>query len=385
MVSARTLLVRGLRTRGHGAICKGEPRDFAIGSSRLSTSFVSIILFSLILYASLYLQWSPQSSIGGMLGVLLLIVVLSVARVITPQQGTYFLVLLAIAGAGWLLLRGESRTVALVYGPPILIVTFGRWGIGALRAAARLPLFIPVVLIIVLAPLLTEDPWKLAATANKHLAWLALLAILPLTAILVVRLTRSDIQSEIEQAIKHNSEVPANAAQVTADMVSKLTVSGERSALSETEVAAMIKESYRKEVGGECVEALTQAARRRFRFQLFRRLLRLLLGTASATYFLVYLLAWAAMPISLAEEWSGQGVPVQIVSFLGITLPIPLGAYLQVSALLAILATAGFLAFASTEDRHEDAIRGSLVSDHINDLVLLALPYLQIKCQEDSG
>jgi hypothetical protein len=311
--------------------------------------------------------------------VLFLMLILTIASVITPQQGGYLLVLLAVVGGAWLLLWGETSTALLVYGLPTLIITFGRWAIGALSAAARLPLFIPVALIIVLAPLLTEDPWKLATAAGSQLIWLALLAILPLTVVLVVRLTRTDVRSEITLAIEQNTESPTSAEQIAAEMVSNLTIQGEKAAVNEPELAATISESYRGSVSKERIETLIEGARRRFRLQLLRRLMRLLVGTAAATYCLVYLLAWAAMPIALAKEWSAQDVPTQVASFLGVTLLIPLGPYLQVSALLAILATAGFLAFASTEDRHEDAVRATLVSSHVNELVLLALPYLHIK------
>ena len=89
-------------------------------------------------------------------------------------------------------------------------------------------------------------------------------------------------------------------------------------------------------------------------------------------------LAWAAVPVSLAAKWAGRAVPTTQVVLPWLEITLPLGPYLTLAALLAIVGTVGFLAFAVTEDRYSTALSDALLSRPAERCLLLALPYVAL-------
>jgi len=67
------------------------------------------------------------------------------------------------------------------------------------------------------------------------------------------------------------------------------------------------------------------------------------------------------------------------VSIAGIDVMLPVGPYLTVSALLAVITTAVFLAFALTEDRYSTALDDALVHEPARYWVLLGSAYQEIR------
>ena len=376
-VSPRILLARSLRANGNGTLCKSEKRDYSVGSTRLSIAIMCAVSLSLLLYAFYYLEWSLSSVVGSLLGFVLLIILLVGFKVFSATL-VAVLILLTAAGCGlWLMaLRHNFTAAAVVYGVPFLLVIVVRLGYPALRKAVRLPLFVPVAFIVVLSPLLTEDPWRLAAAAGTRLALLGVLTVLPLAALLAVQIGKAPTRDDIDVVIQRTVD-GEDAAMAAAKLARKALTSSERIDHSEKELAGLFRVSYGR-LDSATRDAITAAAQRRYVLRITRRLFSLLIGVASTTYLLIYLLAWAAMPIHLAEQWSGSLTPVWSFMLWGNLVSFPLGSYVQVSALLSILATAGFLAFAVTEDRYESAIHSSLMSGPIERLVLLGIPYLDI-------
>jgi hypothetical protein len=367
-----------LRTYRFGAICKDERRDFKVGSERLSMAMMSFVFISLVLYASIALGWGLYTALTAILGTLAFGVVLIAMHVMSSQMFAYLIILLWILSIIVLIVRGGGSALLAIYGSAFAIVFGGVLSYRALQAAARLPLFIPVALIIVLAPLLTQDPSKLASSAGVHLAALALLTITPLMVLLTIRLARVSIVDVISEASAEVEAEPLIVAKEAARIASTMTTRGETAELNPEQLANCITSAYKDGFRDIQLDTIIAAAGKRFKVTLVIRLIMLVIGVGTATYVLVYLLAWAALPINVAELWSGHSIPIQDISLFGKLLHLPLGPYLQVSTLLTTVAVAGFLAFASTEDPYGDAIHNSIVRRPARFSVMLALPYLYI-------
>ncbi|GAA0734652.1 hypothetical protein GCM10010199_54010 [Dactylosporangium roseum] len=118
--------------------------------------------------------------------------------------------------------------------------------------------------------------------------------------------------------------------------------------------------------------------RRRFKWLAVRRFLSLLFGISVALWILIYLIAWAAVPRGLAEEWAKQSVSLGKVDIFGWIVAVPLGPYVAVASLLSTVACVGFLGFALTEDQYSDALWDAVVTNPAKRYLIWALPYVAI-------
>jgi len=369
----RRLLVRGLRGEGAGKLCKEEPSDFTLGSELLSVALLCSALLGLVIFAVDQLGWTLWGTAGVL--VLVLLGAAALTKLATPGL-PYLVVLLGWAIAGIVQLAGPGLgAFALTHGLPFAIVLGARWAWRALRLAAGIPLFVPVALIVVLSPLLSEDPWRLGAVAGWQLVALAVVAILSLLAFVGARLLRLSVLDAFTAAAKRLSPEREDDA---LELVEKLGREEDEERLDEKKARARLRRAYEAPFPADRAPQIAETVSRAFKRRTVLRLLPLTAGIASAVWGLIYVLAWAAVPASLAAEWSGRGVPRAHVALLGLEVALPLGPYLTLAALLAIVATVGFLAFALTEDRHSAALSEALVSRPAERVLLLALPYVDL-------
>jgi hypothetical protein len=127
------------------------------------------------------------------LGILLL--PLPLGRVIRgAHRGSYLAVV-----ATWLLcalyavVTGRSETLPVTFVLPIVVPFAALWIARTAQLAVRIPLFVPAALAVVVAPLLTEDPWAFVAQSRWRLAFLAAIVLIPLLLLVVRRLRRVEL------------------------------------------------------------------------------------------------------------------------------------------------------------------------------------------------
>lgn len=370
----RLLLVRWLRVNGHRKLCKGEPADYSWRSARISVNFIFSILLGLWIYSIIHLGWGPWQGLGVISGVLLVGGALIGYGRLSPALFYLLFLILWLGLAVELVLRqGIDSTLSTHLLPLVLVPTLR--GIGsAARIAVQLPLFIPVALIIVLLPLLTEDPWRLAAESRGRLAWFAGLALLPPLVLLAWRILRSDPRVILESATERLSAFADHDKRVL-KAIKKMRHGSDEILDDDVAKRGIVSALAQDHPDGTALKLL-EAARISLRLRSARRLGSLALGISVIVWVLIYLLALASMPTSLAAEWSEIGVPLQAVSLAWVDVTLPLGPYVWVSTLLAIVACAGFLGFALTEDQHSDALWDAIVQRPAEDYVMVALTYV---------
>jgi hypothetical protein len=166
-VLLRTLLVRALRDHRFGAVCKGETHDFKASAERLSRAMMSFVFISLALYASIELGWGLYTALSAIFGALFFGVVFIAMHSMSAQRFGKLTLLLWVISVIVLIVQGDGAAILAIYGSALAIVFGAILSYRALQAAARIQLFIPVAFIVVLAPLLTQDPWKLVPGSRR--------------------------------------------------------------------------------------------------------------------------------------------------------------------------------------------------------------------------
>jgi hypothetical protein len=128
----------------------------------------------------------------------------------------------------------------------------------------------------------------------------------------------------------------------------------------------------------EVAGRLAAELRRPFRRQTVLRLARLVVGTSAFFASFVYLLAWAAIPIATSAGWVGHPITTETVGLAGVDVVVPIGPYVSVAVLLALVATAAFLAFALTEDRYSTALSDLVLRQPAEACLRLSVPYVAL-------
>lgn len=376
-LTPRQLLARALRADGYRKLCKEDPSDYSLGGRRISVNLLLSIMLGLIVYAVIDLRWSLLASVVAILSSLVAFAVL-IGYLRFPSRLTYLTyVALWFAAAFAQLVAGDLRGLAVTHALPFGIVLGVRWAISALQLTVHVPFFIPLALIIVLLPLLTEDPWRLSSVAGPRVGLLAAVSALPLAALYVIRLARLSTISVLASAaevLSKDAEAPGRAFKV----LDKLRDKNGEEGIDEDAATAQFGRSYRGPDARTAVTIAASAAKVAFRWRAMRRFLSLLVGIGIAVWFLIYGLAWAAVPTRLAADWSGRRVPFEQYDILGWNLSVPLGPYVLVASLLATVACVGFLGFALTEDQYSEALWRAVVAKPAEDYLLLAMPYASV-------
>ncbi|MER6753593.1 hypothetical protein ABT235_05355 [Micromonospora echinofusca] len=298
---------------------------------------------------------------------------------------TFYLFFLGLWGASFvqLIIVDGFDAVLPTHVLPLVIVPTLR-GVGsAATVATQLPLFIPVSLIIVLLPLLTEDPWRLAAAARDRLGWFAALALLPPMMLLAWRAMRTQSESVLHTAADRLVELSDRDA-VAFREIKKMHHSRDQ-ALEEASMRREIRAALATDQPEETAARILEAARTSTRLRAARRLGSLALGVTVIIWVLIYSLAWASMPTSLAADWSKVEVTFETLNIFWVDITVPVAPYVWVSTLLAIVACTGFFGFALTEDQHSDALWETVVQKPADKYLLMALPYLKAFGGDRSG
>jgi hypothetical protein len=376
-VDLKMLLNRALRSQGYRKICKAQGSDYSVVSNKLSRFLVIAIFLGSAISVNRIFDLSLWHSVEIILGAIIAWVV--VVMITGAQAGLVvyiFMFLWLIGAGGYLAITQEFSTLAFTHLLPFGVILAAQWTGGAMKLAGHVPLFVPLALIIVLLPLLTEDPWRLASEAGGRIAVLAALSTIPLCYVLIIRIVKTDVETTFAQAAARIEAEPLKYVAEATQFLLKKMREAQEAELADDRVQDEIETAYSR-MNTYLGEVIT-LGHRAFRLRAIRRLLAIVIGISLAVWLLIYVLAWAAMPVGLAEQWSKQNVTYWTPSPLGFDLRFPLGPYLLVAALLATVACVGFLGFALTEDQYSEALWGAVIHRTAADCLKFAIPYLHL-------
>jgi hypothetical protein len=106
------------------------------------------------------------------------------------------------------------------------------------------------------------------------------------------------------------------------------------------------------------------------------RLLLTVVLVGLTAFLLIFGLTWLTVEEQVASSWAGEGAQrIDIPHWEPFGLAVPLGPYVKVSALLAILAVAVFVAFVMTNKDLSDRFRSAYIERPAAAVMLLAVPY----------
>lgn len=371
----RTYLVEALRREGLRRLCAGERVEDASRATQISQWLTCSMFVCLVVWLVVVLHLSIWQA-GGAVGVLVVSLVLLLMR-----TGSLHLVLVGIVGLwlatgvaslvlGGLGLAAGTHVLAFV----LIALVAVMWR--TISLARRIPFLLPVALLVVFLPLLTEDLWAIGAEIGVQLAAVGIVAVGPPLVLLIVRYWRVDVAAELAEA---SESIGGDSDSAQADLVEVLaglaSNDSEAPPLKTDDLREFVRDAYEADSVRRAVVALGQF-RRVFRRRVVVRLVALVGGVGVSLASFIFVLAWAAIPIAVSSDWSGVNVQTTTLAFAGLEAEMPTSPYVEVAVLLAIVATAAFLAFALTEDHYSAVMSRVLVSDPARLWVLLAAPYL---------
>jgi hypothetical protein len=114
-----------------------------------------------------------------------------------------------------------------------------------------------------------------------------------------------------------------------------------------------------------------------FRRRITTRLVLTVISVGITAFVLVYGLAWLTVARDVAADWASVSetpAAINTVDLLGV--PVPLGPYVKVATLVAILAVAIFIAFVVTTGSLSAEFRDAFIETPATTALLLAVPYL---------
>lgn len=371
------LLIRELRANGYKKICRQHKSDYENAGATMSKNFLIAILLSLIIFAVQDLKFTLLTSLGLVFASLILLVILVTCGMPAAMgYSAYFLGWITSGAIRWE--SGGWSELSWSHLFPLLFTIGSHWAIKALRLATRVPFFIPLALVIVILPLLTEDPWRLAVEAKSRLAWLATLSVLLPAGLIASQLLRIKTASVMNSTAKRIENSPDIEDHVLQRLKKRRTNQEKEIEIDEARAKNILRSAYSPAHIEKRTKQAEEAARRAFPWLTLRKFISLLLGIAISTWTLIYTLAWTAVPISLGVEWSKWAGPVKTLEILEVNTALPLGPYPLVATLMATVACVAFLSFALTEDQYSDALREALTQGPLEKYMHAALPYMML-------
>lgn len=374
-IALRELLASALRRRGYRRLAKDEPGSpldhIATG---LSVGLLASVLVGIVVALMITLDWTVLEAAGA---TFLALTIVAVATRKEPKYGflAFLLLWAAIGIARWI--DAGFGALLTTHVLPFLIVAAGFGMARALRLAVGVPLLLPIALLVVSFPLLSQDLWDLGSDMKGHLGWVAVVAIGPILLLVLIRLTRVSVPATFDQAAARIEETPEPEA--AAVKVAKTRAPHDlRDAVDDDVAAQELSGGFGRPDLDRGTARAIEVQGKGFKRRTVLRLLPLTLGLAAAIALFIYLLAVAAIPIDTAERWAMEEIPQEPVSVLGLDIALPVGPYLQVPALLAIVGTAAFLAFVLTEDRYSTALYESLVHRPAYECLMLTAALLHL-------
>jgi hypothetical protein len=354
-----------------GILCKDEPGRHDLGSERLSYALTSFFALGDILYLA------SGTVLPPLLGIIAFFaLVLTITAKVNPQMGLLVVLLLWAGSAFHQLLDGGFDLLTATHLVPALVVVAVVVAWRFARFVRGVPLLLPVVLVVLFAPLLTADLWQVADDLQpRGLIYGFVLSVLPFLLVLAPQLRRSARNAFLRAAEEVDGD--AGAAEEAAARLEKVARESDPNLPEQGQVVEMLAPYFVSDAVGkeapEIQERLSKVLGRR----LLLSLVPLTLGLGVCVTLYIYLVAWALVPIATVEGWLRHGVQHETVPLLG---DLPVGPYLYASVLLGILATAIFFAFVVTdEEKYASTLTDLVVRKPLRRAALFALPYTAIR------
>ncbi len=330
---------------------------FALSLPMGWTAFVTMALFVLVLV--LGSRW-PQAAISIMVGWIVLAVLVAIEY-------------------GFAGLRDTFGVALAVTGGLYLIVRFVKNGLGVDRKALlrSIPLLFPLVLLLLFAPLVTADLWRVADAAEAtRLIWLAILILIPLVLVLIGRLVGSlpNVVSDTGAALAADSD----SARAVDPLVGRLAGPYAGSWVLNNG-RGMLRSGFDPSLVEDFSPYLAEIVRRPLKRAVVVRTVVMLAGLGVCVFGYLYALGLILVPADVARDWSQSQSSHFPVTVLWWHLSIPADPYLEVAALLSIVALGAFLAFLTVEESYSRAMADALLHEPVREFMLLALPYTRLR------
>jgi hypothetical protein len=282
----------------------------------------------------------------------------------------------------------ELLLFAVAYGLPLLIL----FAYGISRRALPLrdaqdvalalggviksaPLVIPLVLVVLFLPALSADLWNIGGRLDADS--LLIVAVLSIGVLLVV--VRLQLGGQVERMLDQRARLlcdrPDRAELTRAQ--AKPGSSGPVAMVEEMDGASL--DATWPTAGHEYVPYLNSACGGVLQSPLTAYLLITVAAVGALLSLYIYLLCSAVVPSDLAAQWSHSSVPQTEIELVGTSITLSGGPFLKLAALLGLVATAVFLAFALIEERFATALTDALLRDPSDRFLVLALPYLNLR------
>ncbi len=385
----RSLLRRGLasalRAGGYKDIAAAEVPTTQPSSDWLVSAFVLMLFWGSVIGVPDALDGPTWAWPLAMAGVLL-----TIGAASNYASGGAAAVLLVIGWliTGWLQITDGGHWVITHAGPVsvlIIVALLTRQidirsvrdiavAVAAIPRAA--PLIAPLVLVVLLLPSLSEDVWKVAdALSTSRLVALSVLTI-GLLLVLVARQLRAELGQVLVSRATSLSEQPGRV-DFTRSML-RTRLRDDPFELVHAEAGTLIIDAWPVD-GSQYTPLLATTTGPRLTRPLLARL-AVCVGfiAVTVTLYLYALIATIVRP-DVVADWTGERVAIHKLNLFDIVVSLPAGPYFAVTALLASLAVATFLAFALIEERFSIALGDALLRLPADQLLALALPYLHLQ------
>lgn len=306
----RQLFARRLRKEGWDRLCKGVGEEFSYGAEQFSKALFMSMSLGLISFLALRYGWSIWLVALGYFGAV------AIAAWLTQKIGVGSLGVYLVLLAGWVTLAGARLWnsgidgVVFTHLVPVALVVGAISGWDAVRLAVSIPMFVPVAFLLVLLPLLTQDPWTVADAAGARLFLFAGLTIVPLLGFVAFRQWRVYLLSAFTDAADSLSNEPSVGERALALLGRwKRREAGIDTQRARERIGRAIQASSPQ----ENARSTCTSIEKKFRRQIARQLISLSIGIAVSTGILIYFLAWVVVPASVAISWTGSSVPMREV------------------------------------------------------------------------
>jgi hypothetical protein len=382
--TTRQLLVRSLRNDGLGAVCRGEPRTHEDLSTRLSYVFMTAMTLGVTFILADWWELGFYGWLGVTAGLLLVLGLSSLWT--SPQAAALVLALTWVALVVAQIGQGESGDLVETALVPFALTTAAVWILRGRRlttVAKSAPLLLPVTLIVLVAPLVSEDVWEAAdALGPGEIMAIASLTIVPLL-IVFVRQLRTEVPEILDAAVAkvaQDNETQARAIGRTVRLVEE-----EQRDATRTVVEEDLSKVFSSGFSTDTQQAVTGALTRPLRRAVIRRAMTTAGGLAVAVFAYLFLLTWALVAVDVAEVWLDRSIPIETVAFPGMAVDVPTGPYVTIAALVGVIATAVLLAYVVTEESYSRELSAALLEDPIEDGLSVALPYQALREREPAS
>ncbi len=380
-IALPNLTVRALRSRGFGVICEGQPGDSANSGRRYSFTISMSTYLGLLLSLTVGLRLNIGVALAAAVGFPVIgLPILRRVFNIPPAVILGSMVLAWIALGIKFAQDNHPEKILITHALPFITFFVVVALYQAMYLASRVPLFLPAALALVVAPLLTQDPWQYVTEARWRLAWLIFPTYGPLLLLVLRRISGISLDKVFEKARESICGDVSGAIEAGRATLTGHCLTGEEWP-DKDEVDTYLRRSFQDYTFQPATAEIQKRSGEVFLEKCRRDLVILLAGITLVTFILVYGIAVLTVPGPLAENWAGSSSVVAFVhihtGFHGIIIGLPWWPYAGIAVVFSIIAGVGFLSYALTDEVYENALLEAIVGAKARGLLVVGAAYLK--------